>query len=77
MRELFADVPEACDNTLEIVKRIDIKIPEKVFCLPDYPVPRRLPTHRRRIGRLVDQWTVGAGAGSCPLPPTAVRRNAT
>jgi DNA polymerase III subunit alpha len=40
MRELFADVPEACDNTLEIVKRIDIKIPEKVFFLPDYPVPR-------------------------------------
>jgi len=40
MRELFADVPEACDNTLEIVKRIDIKIPEKVFYLPDYPVPK-------------------------------------
>ena len=40
MRELFADVPEACDNTLEIVKRIDIKIPKKVFYLPDYPVPK-------------------------------------
>ena len=40
MRELFADVPEACDNTLEIVKRIDITIPEKIFYLPDYPVPR-------------------------------------
>ena len=34
MRELFADVPEACDNTLEIVKRIDLKIPEKIFYLP-------------------------------------------
>jgi len=30
-------VPEACDNTLEIVKRIDLKIPEKIFYLPDYP----------------------------------------
>jgi len=40
MRELFADIPEACDNTLEIVKRIDISIPEKVFYLPDYPVPK-------------------------------------
>jgi DNA polymerase-3 subunit alpha len=40
MRELFADIPEACDNTLEIVKRIDIKIPDKVFYLPDYPVPK-------------------------------------
>ncbi|MDB5092667.1 MAG: polymerase alpha subunit [Candidatus Eremiobacteraeota bacterium] len=41
MRELFADIPEACDNTLEIVKRIDISIPEKIFYLPDFPVPRR------------------------------------
>ena len=40
MRELFADIPEACDNTLEIVKRIDITIPKKVFYLPDYPVPK-------------------------------------
>ncbi|MFN2459644.1 MAG: DNA polymerase III subunit alpha [Candidatus Velthaea sp.] len=40
MRELFADLPEACDNTLEIVKRIDITIPDKVFYLPDYPVPK-------------------------------------
>ena len=40
MRELFADVPDACDNTLEIVKRIDITIPEKIFYLPDYPVPK-------------------------------------
>ncbi len=40
MRELFADIPEACDNTLEIVKRIDIKIPKKIFYLPDYPVPK-------------------------------------
>ncbi len=41
MRELFADVPDACDNTIAIAKRIDIKIPEKVFHLPDYPVPPR------------------------------------
>jgi DNA polymerase-3 subunit alpha len=40
MRELFADIPEACDNTLEIVKRIDLTIPEKIFYLPDYPVPK-------------------------------------
>jgi DNA polymerase-3 subunit alpha len=40
MRALFADVPEACDNTLAIAKRIDLKIPEKIFYLPDYPVPK-------------------------------------
>ena len=39
MREVFSDVPEACDNTLAIAKRVDIKIPEKIFHLPDYPVP--------------------------------------
>ncbi len=40
MRALFADVPEACDNTLAIVNRIDIKIPEKQFNIPVYPVPQ-------------------------------------
>jgi DNA polymerase-3 subunit alpha len=39
MRELFKDVPDACDNTLAIAKRIDIKIPEKQFNIPTYPVP--------------------------------------
>ncbi|MBV8074575.1 MAG: DNA polymerase III subunit alpha, partial [Candidatus Eremiobacteraeota bacterium] len=42
MRELFADLPDACDNTLRIAERIDIKIPEKIFHLPDYPVPPKL-----------------------------------
>jgi DNA-directed DNA polymerase III PolC len=40
MRELFADVPDACDNTLEIAKRIDIRIPEKQFNIPIFPVPQ-------------------------------------
>ena len=40
MRELWADLPEACDNTVEIAKRIDIRIPEKVFHLPAFPVPQ-------------------------------------
>ena len=41
MRALFADVPDACDNTLAIVDRIDIRIPEKQFNIPLYPVPPR------------------------------------
>jgi DNA polymerase-3 subunit alpha len=40
MRELWADLPEACDNTVEIAKRIDIRIPEKVYHLPAFPVPQ-------------------------------------
>ena len=43
MRELFADLPEACDNTVAIANRVDIKIPEKVFHLPDYPVAEGSP----------------------------------
>ncbi|MBV8354453.1 MAG: DNA polymerase III subunit alpha, partial [Candidatus Eremiobacteraeota bacterium] len=39
MRRLFADVPDACDNTLRIADRIDIRFPEKTFALPDFPVP--------------------------------------
>jgi len=41
MRELFADVPDACDNTLAIAKRIDMRIPETQFNIPVYPVPAR------------------------------------
>ena len=40
MRELFADAPDACDNTLEIAKRIDMRIPETQFNIPLYPVPQ-------------------------------------
>lgn len=43
MRELFADLPEACDNTVEIAKRIDMRLPEKIFHLPAFPVPERAP----------------------------------
>ena len=63
MRELFADIPEACDNTLEIVKRIDIKIPKKVFYLPDYPVPK---TPAEDVAGVL-----GASAASAEIPMSA------
>ncbi|HUZ50626.1 MAG TPA: DNA polymerase III subunit alpha [Candidatus Dormibacteraeota bacterium] len=47
MRELWKDLPEACDNTVKIANRIDIKIPEKIFHLPQYPVPQ--PTPEREL----------------------------
>ena len=40
MRALFADVPDACDNTVAIANRIDMRIPEKSFNIPVYPVPQ-------------------------------------
>ncbi len=43
MYELWADLPEACANTVKIAERIDIKIPEKIFHLPSFPVPQPEP----------------------------------
>jgi DNA polymerase-3 subunit alpha len=41
MYELWSDLPEACENTVKIAERIDIRIPEKIFHLPEYPVPQK------------------------------------
>ncbi|MBV9056861.1 MAG: DNA polymerase III subunit alpha [Candidatus Eremiobacteraeota bacterium] len=40
MRALWSDLPEACDATLDIAGSVDIRIPEKIFHLPQYPVPQ-------------------------------------
>jgi DNA polymerase III subunit alpha len=63
MRQLFADVPEACDNTLEIVKRIDLKIPEKFFYLPDYPVPK---TPAEDVAGILAGKLAAAGSDAAP-----------
>ena len=87
MRELFADVPEACDNTLAIVKRIDMKIPEKIFYLPDYPVPARsatppsagcrVPAHalRRRLDRALRRRAREERSGAARAARVRARRN--
>ena len=41
MYALWSDLPEACENTVRIAERVDIRIPEKVFHLPQYPVPQK------------------------------------
>jgi len=47
MRELFADLPEACDNTLAIAERVDLRIEEGRNLLPHFPVPE---------GETEDSW---------------------
>ncbi|HEV3091339.1 MAG TPA: DNA polymerase III subunit alpha [Candidatus Cybelea sp.] len=42
MYELWSDLPEACENTVSLASRVDIRIPEKIFHLPQYPVPQGL-----------------------------------
>ncbi len=39
MRELFADLPEALENTVEIAKRCTVELELGKNYLPDYPVP--------------------------------------
>jgi DNA polymerase-3 subunit alpha len=39
MRQLFSDYPEACDNTLLIAERCDVKFDESANYMPRFPVP--------------------------------------
>ena len=39
MAELFADIPEALENTVEIARRCSVSINLGQPFLPDYPVP--------------------------------------
>ena len=49
MRQLFKDLPEACDNTLLIAERADITMREGENLLPKFPVP---------AGESEDSWLV-------------------
>ncbi len=42
MHELFRDIPEALQNTVEIAKRCNLELSLGTPCLPDYPVPENL-----------------------------------
>jgi len=39
MIELFSDIPEAIDNTLEIARRCSVEVPLGKYFLPNYPIP--------------------------------------
>ncbi len=39
MSELFSDIPEALENTINIAKRCNVDIPMGTYYLPDYPIP--------------------------------------
>ncbi|MBT5334464.1 MAG: DNA polymerase III subunit alpha, partial [Gammaproteobacteria bacterium] len=42
MRALFADIPSALQNTIEIAKRCNVEVPLGTYYLPDYPIPNGL-----------------------------------
>lgn len=58
MYELWADLPEACENTVRIAERIDIRIPEKIFHLPQYPVPDTAKTDDEYLREICEHGLV-------------------
>ncbi len=39
MAELFSDIPEALENTVEIAKRCNVEVSLGTYYLPEYPIP--------------------------------------
>ena len=54
MRALFADLPEALDNTLELAKRCSHELPLGTYHLPEYPVPQGATLDSLLAGRAAD-----------------------
>jgi DNA polymerase III subunit alpha len=78
MRQLFREVPEACDNTLLIAERADVHIELGRPSLPEFPVPERFSGRAyedRALEYLRDLTTEGAREryGS-PLPVQVLER---
>lgn len=44
MAELFADLPEAVENSVEIARRCNLEIPLSQTFLPDFPIPAGITT---------------------------------
>ena len=59
MRYLFRELPEACDNTLVIAERTDIKIDFDNDALPEFPTPEEFPgeNHTQRANRYLRHLT--------------------
>ncbi|MFK2877118.1 DNA polymerase III subunit alpha [Rhodanobacter hydrolyticus] len=53
MLELFADIPEALENTVELAKRCNLELKFGEYFLPDFPVPDGydLNSHIRELSR--------------------------
>ncbi|MBL4820413.1 MAG: DNA polymerase III subunit alpha [Gammaproteobacteria bacterium] len=65
MQELFTDIPEAIENSVEIAKRCNLELELNKPCLPTYPVPDDVSTEeffrqvseqglQRRLAQILD-----------------------
>jgi DNA polymerase-3 subunit alpha len=74
MAELFADLPEALENSVEIARRCNARLELGKNYLPDFPVPdghgRATPSSARGPRR------AGAAVRALSIPPIAISREA-
>ena len=72
MRQLFSDVPEACDNTLWIAERAKVNIDTDRIVLPHFPIPAGFADDRAYLEHLV--WSGAEKRWGAPLPEDVVER---
>jgi DNA polymerase-3 subunit alpha len=61
MRQIWAELPEACDNTLLIAERVDVRLPDGGRLLPRFPIPEG-ETEESWFGKEVERglsWRTG------------------
>ena len=77
MAELFADIPEALENTVEIAKRCNLELTLGKAFLPDFPIPAGLTMdeHFRRESHKGLEWRL-KGILDVDAPDYATRRQA-
>ncbi len=72
MRRLFAELPEACDNTLLIARRADVHLELGTPKLPDFPVPPEFPSSVEYLKHVTFEGARGRWGD--PLPDVVVER---
>ena len=78
MRSLFAELPEACDNTLAVAERADVQIAFGVNALPEFPVPTEFEgsTYEARADAYLRHLTLSHASHlyGAPLPQAVADR---
>ena len=71
MRALFADLPEACDNTLAIARRCAVMAETRKPLLPVCPKVRHGATEEETVRAMATRASTAAWTPSAPTPPPA------
>ena len=75
LREAFADVPEAIENTLEVAKRCDLELKNHDYEFPAYQVPTPARRSSRRLDKaaragLEERLAAAAASARTPITGT-------